>query len=420
MVRYRLLWLMSLLVCCASALWAATPAVQPRIDRPLIADNQQFGYAIGTSDNKGLGKNTYQFSYLVKVAATGLVFPHSQTYSSWNASENQQEVTNAATYRAAISINKGPWVLLTWDGVTSKTCACHALILNDPVMRAVKPGDRVYLRTEITVPAGGKWGMNLQARDGDDKNWTQGATNTADDVLTSNNADFSPQIGLFIHSALGLFGTPTEKTVIHPTVVVGDSIAGYVLDAAATVGNSAPIANLAMAGESTRRFWTAGSIRQALFAGCDTMVFQDGVNDLREGATFAQLQSAANKVWEAFRVAGGKHLIVCTATPLSCSTDKWATEAGQTADFDPAQRQRWNDYLRLLSEKDLHLTVTVIDAAAVFESTPNNSLWKPLPKGASSDDGVHPNATGGAALAEGVGPAIKKAILGAQKPDVAP
>ena len=59
------------------------------LDRPLIADNQQFLALAGTTDNKGLCRNTYQNWFKVKVAATGLLFPLSQTYSSWNDSEKQ-------------------------------------------------------------------------------------------------------------------------------------------------------------------------------------------------------------------------------------------------------------------------------------------------------------------------------------------
>lgn len=392
-----------------SVIAESTP-VKPGIDRPIIADNQQFnGY--GITDNKGLCKNTYQFSYKVKVAATGLILPHSQTYPSYKDSEKQEEFTNPATYRAAISINKGPWIQLTWGEAKVKECAFREMIINDPVMTQVKPGDAVYLRSEITVPKGGKWGMTMQARNDVENNWIQGATNTAEDVLLSDKADFSPQKGLFIHSALGLFGKPVDATIFHSTVLIGDSIAGYIYNQAASIGNQVPIANLAMAGESAQRFNSAGSIRQALFAGCDTMLFQDGVNDMREGKTFEELKSAASSIWEKFRVSGGKHLIVFTITPLSKSTDKWATDAGQTPDFSPAERQKWNDYLRNLSEKDVNMAVTVIDSAAVFESTPNNSLWKPLPKGASSNDGVHPNGVGVSYLVEHVGPMIKKAIV---------
>lgn len=410
-MRRRMIELTVLLLA-AQAAFADPAAHSPAapIDRPAIADNQQFGYACGATDNKGLCKNTYQFSYHVKVAATGLIFPLSQTYSSWSASENQTEFTNPATYRAAISINKGVWTQLTWGGAKTKECAFHEMIVNDPVMSAVKPGDTVYVRTEITVPPGGKWGYNLQAREGGDKNWSQGGTNTTDDVLLSDTADFSPQMGIYIHSALGMFGTPATTTGLHPSALVGDSIAGYVFDPALAVGNSAPIINLAMSGESAGRFLAAGKIRQTLFGGCDTLLFQDGVNDMREGKTFAQLKDSATTIWDAFRRAGGKHLIVFTITPLSTSTDKWATETGQTAAFAPDQRKLWNDYVRHLTAKDVKMSVTVIDTAAIFESAPNNSLWKPAPKGASTDDGIHPNAVGGAYLAEHVNQQIKDAI----------
>jgi hypothetical protein len=78
---------------------------------------------------------------------------------------------------------------------------------------------------------------------------------------------------------------------------------------------------------------------------CDTLLFQDGVNDLRNRRTFEQLRSDATSIWEAFRLQGGIHLIVFTLTPLSRSTDKFATESGQTPDFIPEERRKWNEYL---------------------------------------------------------------------------
>ena len=107
--------------------------------------------------------------------------------------------------RSAISINKGPWIHLTWKGAKSKECAFGQIILNDPVEASVKSGDVIYVRTEIQVPPNGKWGLGIQARSGDDNpNWTEGATNSGEDVLLSDKADFRPQLGLYTHSAHGV------------------------------------------------------------------------------------------------------------------------------------------------------------------------------------------------------------------------
>lgn len=159
---------------------AIGPVQGQTLDRPLIADNQQFLALMGTTDNKGLCRNTYQNWFKVKVAATGLLFPLAQTYSSWNDSEKQTEFANPATYRAAVSLNKGRWTQLAWGGAKSKECALGEIILNDPVEISVKPGDTIYMRTEIQVPRGGKWGLGIQARSADeDPNWTEGGVNSA-------------------------------------------------------------------------------------------------------------------------------------------------------------------------------------------------------------------------------------------------
>jgi len=245
---------------------AVQPAVQI-IDRPLIADNQQFLALNGTTDNKGLFKNTYQNWFRVKVPAKDLVFPFAQAYSSWNDSEAQKEFDNSATYRAAVSLNRGPWTQLTWKGQKQKTCAMREVILNDPLPISVKTGDTLIVRTEITVPPGGKWGTGIQARAGDaDPNWTEGGTNSADDVLLSDKADFRPQGGLFTHSCHGIFGTPVGNPKFTTITLLGDSISPYVGTAVTALGDAAPLMNFGQPAETLGRFWSAGQARQKIWA----------------------------------------------------------------------------------------------------------------------------------------------------------
>jgi len=382
--------------------------------RVLIADNQQFLALMGTTDNKGKFKNTYQNWFRVKAAATDLVFPLVQSYSSWNEGEDQKEFSNSATFRAAVSLNKGAWTPLTWNGASSKECALRDVIWNDPLKLAVKPGDILYFRTEITVPAGGKWGLGPQAR-GDsadpDPNWVGGGTNSADDVLLSDKADFRPQSGLFTNTAQGVFGHVVGQSTAHPTVILGDSISPYVLTAADKVGNDAPLLYFGQPAETAARFWHAGYARQKLLGGEDTMLYQYAVNDLRSRGSFADLQSDALNTWKAFKNAGGKHLIVFTATPLSRSTDGWKTVANQTPDFEPDVRTQWNDFLRALSTKQTGLQVTVVDTAKLLETAPNSSIWNLTPEGApATDDGCHPNGAGYAWIERGLGEEIRAAI----------
>lgn len=379
---------------------------------PLIADNQQFLALNGTTNNGGKNRNTYQNMFRIKVAATGLVFPLTQSYSSWNESEAQKEFSNATTYRAAVSCNRGPWMPLRWKGLPRVECAFQEVVRNDPLMLAVKPGDTLYLRTEITVPAGGRWGLGAQARgSGPEPNWTEGATNSDADVLLSNEADFRPQAGLYTHTAQGVFGTPIGGQPFHSALILGDSISPYVLTAALATGDSVPVAYFGQPAESAARFWNAGAGRHKLLGGCEVLLYQYGVNDLRGHTTFEALRDAARQTWQAFKAAGGKRLVIFTATPLARSTDHFATLAGQTPDFVPEVRAQWNDYLRELRQTDIGLEITVIDTAALFEAKPNDSLWRPLDSGgATTDDGCHPNAAGYARIEKMLGPAIRAAI----------
>ena len=383
------------------------------ISQPLIADNPRFLALYGTTNDDGKFKETYQNVFHVKVPATNLLFPFAQSYSDWNLSENEKDFSNPATYRAAISVNRGPWTQLTWGGAKSKLCPFHEVIVNDPVPVTVKAGDAIYVRTEITVPPGGKWGLGPQATGGDPKaQWSEGGTKSADDVLLSDQANFFPDVGKFTHTAQGVFGTPVGAPDFAPAIILGDSVSPYVLGAAAKIGNQAPLAYFGQPNESADRFWNAGYARQRLLGGYEVMLYQYGVNDLRTGVPFATMKTDAQNIWAAFRAAGGKHLIVFTLTPLSSSTDHWVTEKGQTPGFEPAARTQYNDFVRGLTDRDVGMKLTVIDTAALFESTRNNSLWKPTADGkAMTDDGCHPNDQGYRCIELGIGDKTRAAIV---------
>jgi hypothetical protein len=416
-------WACSLLACAAAGVLAgqvdtngvAGVAPPAALSIPLIADNQQFLALAGTTDNKGLFKNTYQNLFRVKVAATDLVFPFVQTYSSWNDSEAQKEFDNPATYRAAVSINHGPWRQLTWAGAERRTVAMREVITNDPLKVEVKPGDTLHVRTEITVPPGGKWGLGPQAQ-GDafdpDPNWTGGGVNTAEDVLLSDKADFRPQAGLFTHTSQGVFGKPVGRSAFHPVIILGDSISPYVATAVSKIGDAVPIMYFGQPAESAGRFWRAGEGRQKLLGGYESMLYQYGVNDLRSRRAFEDLKSDAVNTWKAFRAAGGRHLMVFTSTPLSTSSNQWQTLEGQRPEFEPDVRARWNEFLRALNEGQTGLNVTIIDTAALLESTPSSSMWRLTPEGKpATDDGCHPNAAGYAWIEKELGESIRLAIL---------
>lgn len=379
-----------------------------------IADNQQFIALNGTTDNKGLGRNTYQNWFRIKVPATGLQFPFVQTYSSWNDSEAQKEFDNPATYRAVFSLNRGPWTQLTWKGEKTGTAKMREVIWNDPLPVTVKPGDIVVLRTEISVPPGGKWGLGPQARGegGPDPNWQSGGTNIGDDVLFSDHADFRPQSGLYTHTAQGVFGKPVGQPDVHPALILGDSISPYVMNAADRIGNAAPLMYFGQPAETAARFWKAGAGRQQLLGGHEVMLYQYGVNDLRNRCQFEELKTAAQGTWEAFKKAGGVRLVLFTATPLSSSTDHWQTVENQKADFVPLVRAQWNDFVRAQNNKTTGLQVVVIDTAALLETAPNSSIWKLTPDGKpSTDDGCHPNGAGYGWIEKELGETIRQAVV---------
>ena len=215
--------------------------------------------------------------------------------------------------------------------------------------------------------------------------------------LTDDNGG-SPRI----HRPVAVFGTPVSppdaKYLTNSFSGVGDSItsAGGTLE---TVLNDADLAFcwIAQAGHGVYHYTARpteymSSMKDLVF-GSPQLVFAWGVNDVRDGRTSSQLIADVQDFAADYAAAGGQRILLCTLTPLTSSTDAWATVGNQTELFG-GNREAYNTWVLAATSEDLSgLEVMVIDIADA-SSEPGTEKW---PAG-WTDDGVHPNGTGYSAI----------------------
>lgn len=156
-----------------------------------------------------------------------------------------------------------------------------------------------------------------------------------------------------------------DNAVLHDTV--GDLL-GLVGESQRIIGASYAHVNLAMTGEALSEALGRYTLRQVLASYCSNVISNYGRNDLSNGRTAAQIMADIST----FRVLLGKPFAQHTITPVSTSTDAWATTVNQTTAVNNAARITLNDSLRF-GASGIDYLVEVADSV---ETARNSGIWK--------------------------------------------
>lgn len=172
--------------------------------------------------------------------------------------------------------------------------------------------------------------------------------------------------------------------------------------------------NLGKVGESAQSFadnnaanllnrYRIAAIQQA---GCSVAIVDYGVNDWKTlpSPTLEQLKGWLQGCWDKLH-AMGLRVYQTTITPVTSSTDNWATAGSQSIrdpqrghTLDNAVRAALNDWILTLPAP----LSGAIDSAVQVETARNSGIWKP----GYTVDGIHPNNTAALAMATAVDPNI--------------
>lgn len=391
------------------------------------------GRVLVTSRNLGHTTNqvaavghTHHRTYNVRVSSTDLVcrFVH-----YLNSGVKEAVAAAAFTFRASVRVN-GQNHELTKNGAKD-------LVINpgggwldtDPVSVGVDAGTDIivstYLISAATLPYGTSWSAGGN---------TYGDTYTLSTDATTPTAAVGTGSSAWLYGPSAVYGTPKNGATVKPAIAgVGDSIVYGVNDSGSYGGIGGgyfaraldaagfPWVNVGRTTSSANN-WTdlyGRKIRAGLLADCSYAVVNLGVNDLNaQGRTAVQTETDLISVCKTLLYDRGIGAYVCTVTPITSSTDSWATTGNQTVTVG-TPRTDYNDWIRagcpvdastlapvaigtagaLLAGQAGHPIRGYFEAADTVETARNSGKWK---SPSYTSDGLHPDPTGAAAIAAAI------------------
>lgn len=367
-------------------------------------------------------------------------------YSNWY-SVNGPEVVglNDITVRAGIEfpLASTPFPVY-FNGQRDVVIKPGATVWSDPIALDPAFGSTVYVRTFVSVTAGGKWPVTLIA--------TGTVTNGETDLTTSASAWAGTT--QYAYWPCSIRAIPSKPRV--PVVaIVGDSVASGYGDS--TVPNkgywiravneqyayqqlSFPSGTVAHWTNRTAAFaWSAVAAirRKALLDGCSHAIAALGRNSLSSAAvSLVEIQLDQIALWTYLRTRCPRGVWQTTITPYTTSTDAWATTGNQTFQNATIETNRvnFNNWLRdgapmlngaaaatgsaaagtVRAGQSGHPLVGYIEVTDTVETARDSGKWKSVGSGASAAytvDGIHPNATANTALAAAMA-ALLPTVLG--------
>lgn len=301
-----------------------------------------------------------------------------------------------AAVTAAIEYN-GVFSQVLFSGSTSGTIADASLIFSDYTSVSIPAGATFWVRVFWHNTAGtfyNSWQNTFLG-----ESVALSATVISDQTMSgtiTNSAAVS-------HPPIAVLGMTSNASV----VILGDSIgSGYPFgldteDSSSSVTGrdgkvgviarslgSIPFINLSNGGETAQGCFAASTARRLLWSKGSHAITQYSVNDLNfAGRTAVQIVADLQSVWS--NLSGFQKVYQTTTTPLSTSTDAWATVVNQ-ATLVATERVNFNTAVRA----GITGATGFFDVASALESSLNSGKWTVTPTPPYTSDGIHPVLSG--------------------------
>jgi lysophospholipase L1-like esterase len=354
---------------------------------------------------------TAAITHTCLVTCYGIVLAFANFYNN-NGSET--DGPQAITVAAAVVPTTSKVFPVTFNGGQSQvTIQPGKWAFSDPIGITLNKGDTFQTRTYVNVAAAATkfptGSYTTQSSLGEGENYTSGGG-------TNNTTPGS--VGVTAVNGVGVFAPAMilgyAKARISPPriLLVGDSIMagvgdggtftnwGYVLRA---LNNNYPYQLLAYPSETVdfmrdnqRAFRRLGMVLTKMQP--SAIICELGVNSVKAGS--GTIQADLLTIWQ--QLANfGVPLYQTTITPVTTSTDSWATTANQTVTANESIRTALNDYIRTVPSP----LTGIFEVADLAETSRNSGIWR-VTGGAYTGDGTHPSAVGHAALAAAITPQV--------------
>lgn len=334
-------------------------------------------------------------TYKIKhVATTDIAFPR-LAYGNWYLNNGEANGLNDITVKSAIEYN-GTIYPARYSGADTTVITPGATVFSDQVNIVIPKGAVFHTRTNVVVTAGQKWPLSLTSYPADTEGKTTG--DVAYSGVTTNTFEYC-------YSPCAIVGQPSSNDE-SAVLFIGDSIMSGQGDSPNDNGFLIRVFNNAkgyirVSKPSARTSDFLSSVRKnrmLLSNYCSYAVCQLGVNDVIIGNVKLEVVKAnLMDIWNALAIRGIK-VYQTTITPVSTSTDTWATTQNQTTHANNSVRTALNDWIRTTPAP----LSGYFEVANTVETSQNSGIWKP----SLTSDGTHPNVTGHIAMTAAIGVSV--------------
>jgi lysophospholipase L1-like esterase len=255
--------------------------------------------------------------------------------------------------------------------------------------------DKVVLTTNLGAAA-----------DGFTFSSTPEADHTLDGTAMTPGTGVAPAPAMVLAQRAAISGVPVS---LPCPMAVGDSILwgqgdsndwrnGYWVRACDAAG--IPTINTGRSAELGSGFATFSTSRRRrqLLQFATSLFIQYGTNDVNNSRTLVQLQTDVQTI-VAYATRRGLPVFLGTITPLTTSTDSWATTGNQTPYGGTASRETIRKQYNAWVRAGVAGVAGYFEIADQVESARDSGLWKAP---SYTADGTHPTATGHAAVAAAI------------------
>lgn len=309
------------------------------------------------------------------------------------------------TYSASIEYPAGAFTQLTFSGAAYGACAAGQNLMSDACKVFIPNGAQFWVRVNAAAATGfvyhgivvGPTNFSINdSNNGQLFNYSNSPLSdlTLGGTITNTNTPNTPTNPGFMPLAI------LSQTVKSSVFILGDSIGfgyGDTFDSSGDLGIIArsigPIygyINASRFGDNANRMKTNFTKTSGLIQYCSHVYSELGVNDLIGNANTSSALTSSLQSLYAF--ASKKIIIQTTITPVSTSTDAWATDANQTANTNNSLRVTFNSALRTTGITGAQY---VCDIASILE--PNTDTGKWIANGTANAytvDGTNPTKAG--------------------------
>jgi len=310
-----------------------------------------------------------------RVSLIRLVFNNSTIGATGEAVGNAEH-----TVKASIEYNGVTYPVYFGGTTRTKTLAVDEQAVSDPVAISIPADTQFYVRTYLTVAVlGEKWPVAQAANTAIGEGYAS-TTDKSDDVSYTSFSAAS------VYCPSAILGY-THETDTANVMVIGSSSGwgqgdtaeanyydyGYISRA---LSNQYGYIKYTRASTAMSHYLTgAGYARLLKWVNVvkPTHIIQQlGSNDLTGGASLATMQSRLAEFWDILGSTGAR-VIQATYTPVTTSSDSWATLSGQTVVASNGVRIQTNEWIRSVPSSAI---TGYLETCSVVESAPNSGLWK--------------------------------------------